>query len=199
MEKPAVTDTPLIDSISKRWSPRIFAETPVSNEHLRQILEAVRWAPSCFNAQPWSFIVGTQENPETFGKLSECLMPGNKDWAAKSSVLILAFTELNFPHNGKPNRHASHDVGLSLGNLLNQATMLGLQAHLMAGFSVESARELFGIPETHDPVTMLALGYQVDLEEIPEDLRERELAPRTRKPLGEFVFGGSNNVPFFTN
>jgi len=74
-----------------------------------------------------------------------------------------------------------------------------LQAHLMAGFSVESARELFGIPETHAPVTMLALGYQVDLEAIPEELRERELAPRTRKPLSEIVFSGSNNEPFFTN
>jgi len=51
MEKTAVTDIPLIESIYKRWSPRIFAETPVSNEHLRQILEAARWAPSCSHAR----------------------------------------------------------------------------------------------------------------------------------------------------
>ncbi len=197
MEKPAITDIPLIESVSRRWSPRAFAETPVSEAHLRQLLEAARWAPSCFNAQPCAFIIGTQDTPETFRKLSECLVPVNQAWAPKAPVLMLALAELNFAHNGKPNRHAQHDVGLALGNLLNQATTLGLQAHLMAGFSAETARELFAVPNTHDPVTMLALGHPGDPESLPEALREKELAPRTRKPLDEIVFGGSLGDSFF--
>ena len=197
MEKPAVTEIPLIASISRRWSPRAFATTPVLQDCLRQLLEAARWAPSCYNAQPWSFIVGTQDNSETFQKLSECLVPANQAWAAKAPVLMLALAELNFVHNGKPNRYAAHDVGLALGNLLNQATILGLQAHLMAGFSRDNARESFALPDTHDPVTMLALGYPGDPESLTENLREKELAPRTRKSLEEIVFGGKLGESFF--
>ena len=197
MEKPTVTEIPLIESISRRWSPRAFATTPVSQDRLRQLLEAARWAPSCYNAQPWTFIVGTQDNPETFRKLSKCLVPVNQSWAAKAPVLMLALAELNFAHNGKPNRHAAHDVGLALGNLLNQATILGLQAHLMAGFSGNTARELFAVPDTHDPVTMLALGYPGDPESLPDTLREKELAPRTRKSLDEIAFGGTLGESFF--
>ena len=197
MEKPTITEIPLIESISRRWSPRAFATTPVSQDRLRQLLEAARWAPSCYNAQPWTFIVGTQDNPETFRKLSTCLVPVNQSWAAKAPVLMLALAELNFAHNGKPNRHAAHDVGLALGNLLNQATILGLQAHLMAGFSGNTARELFAVPDTHDPVTMLALGYPGDPESLPDTLREKELAPRTRKSLDEIAFGGTLGESFF--
>ena len=197
MEKPTITEIPLIESISRRWSPRAFATTPVSQDRLRQLLEAARWAPSCYNAQPWTFIVGTQDNPETFRKLSKCLVPVNQTWAAKAPVLMLALAELNFAHNGKPNRHAQHDVGLALGNLLNQATILGLQAHLMAGFSGDTARELFAVPDTHDPVTMLALGYPGDPESLPDTLREKELAPRTRKSLDEIAFGGTLGESFF--
>ncbi|HIL16515.1 MAG TPA: nitroreductase [Deltaproteobacteria bacterium] len=197
MEKPTITEIPLIESISRRWSPRAFATTPVSQDRLRQLLEAARWAPSCYNAQPWTFIVGTQDNPETFRKLSKCLVPVNQTWAAKAPVLMLALAELNFAHNGKPNRHAAHDVGLALGNLLNQATILGLQAHLMAGFSGNTARELFAVPDTHDPVTMLALGYPGDPESLPDTLREKELAPRTRKSLDEIAFGGTLGESFF--
>lgn len=199
MDKPVITDIPLMESIRKRWSPKIFSETPVSKEHLQQILVAASWAPSCFNAQPWSFIVGINEKQETFVKLSDCLSPLNRVWAVKAPVLMLAIAELNFPHNGNANRHASHDVGLALGNLLNQATMLGLQAHLMAGFSVELAKENFGLPDTHDPFTMLALGYKADIKLIPKEVLETELAPRSRKPLNEVVFAGSVQESFFTN
>ena len=199
MEKTADTDISLTESVFRRWSPKIFSEAHVSKEHLKQIMVAASWAPSCFNAQPWSFIIGTHENHETFSKLSDCLRPLNKEWAVKAPVLMLALAELNFSHNGNTNRHAAHDLGLALGNLLNQATMLGLQAHLMAGFSVELAKENFGISDTHDPVTMLALGYHADKNAIPEEVRDREFAPRNRKPLNEVVFAGSLQEPFFTN
>ena len=199
MENPAVTEIPIMESIYKRWSPKIFSEDPVSNEHLKQIMVATSWAPSCFNAQPWSFIIGTHENNETFEKLSECLMPLNREWAVEAPVLMLAITELNFPHNGNINRHATHDLGLALGNLLNQATILDIHAHLMAGFSIEVARENFGIDDTHDPVTMLAMGYHADMNEITEEFQEKGLPPRTRKSLNQIVFGGSPQESFFAN
>jgi hypothetical protein len=67
----------------------------------------------------------------------------------------------------------------------------------MAGFSGNTARELFAVPDTHDPVTMLALGYPGDPESLPDTLREKELAPRTRKSLDEIAFGGTLGESFF--
>ena len=160
---------------------------------------AASWAPSCFNAQPWLLIIGTHENSETFEKLSDCLMHLNREWAVKAPVLMLALTELYFPHNGNINKHAKHDLGLALGTLLNQATMLDIQAHLIAGFSVEVAREKFGIDDNHDPVKMLALGYHADIKEITEEFQEKGFPPRTRKSLNQIVFGGSPLEPFFAN
>lgn len=60
----------------------------------------------------------------------------------------------------------------------------------MAGFDAVKAREAFAIPEGHEPVDCIAMGYPVPLDEIPEAMRARDLAPRVRKPLAEFVHLG---------
>jgi nitroreductase len=104
---------------------------------------------------------------------------------------MLSVAKLYFEDDGEENRHAFHDIGLAVGNLVIQATALGLFAHQMAGFHVEKAREQFGIPEGYEPVAAIALGYLGQPKLLPEDLRERELKPRTRKSLEEFVFTGN--------
>lgn len=101
---------------------------------------------------------------------------------------MLSVARMYFERNRKRNRHALHDVGLATQNLVLQATSLGLYAHQMAGFDVEKARGLFAIPKGHEPVTVIAIGYLGDPETLPDPLRERELAPRPRKPLDAFVF-----------
>jgi nitroreductase len=156
---------------------------------LLSLLEAARWAPSSFNEQPWSFIVGTRDEPEVYNRLVSCLVEFNARWAARAPVLMLSVARLAFERNGDPNRHAFHDVGMAAENLMIQATALGLVVHQMAGFDVEKAREVFGIPQGYEPCAMIALGYLGDRESLPESLRQREEAPRVRKPISEFVFG----------
>ena len=195
MEKLAVTQYPIHDLLGRRWSPRAFSERPVEPEELRSLLEAARWAPSSYNEQPWSFLVATKESPVEYDRLLSCLIEGNQRWAKTAPVLMLSVAKLRFDHNGALNRHAFHDVGLAVENLIVQATALGLAAHQMAGFEVEKARELYRIPEGHDPVAAIALGYPGDPESLPERLRERELAPRTRKPPEKFVFSGEWGKP----
>jgi nitroreductase len=60
----------------------------------------------------------------------------------------------------------------------------------MAGLDPEKARKVFQIPEGWEAVAAMAIGYPGDPATLPEKLRERELAPRTRKPLSEFVMTG---------
>ncbi len=190
MEKPAQAQYPIHDLLSKRWSPRAFADRPVSPETLRSLFEAARWAPSSYNEQPWNFLVATRESPEDFSRLLSCLVDGNINWARYAPVLMLSVAKLKFDHSGKPNRHAFHDVGLAAENLVIQATALGLMVHQMAGIHVDKSRETYRIPEGYDPVAGFAVGYPGDPQSLPEGLRERELAPRSRKPAESFVFSG---------
>jgi len=191
MEKPAETDYPIEEVLRRRWSPRAFSTRTVEPEKLRSLWEAARWAPSSFNEQPWHFIVAAKENGADFGRLLSCLSERNQQWARNAPVLMVSVTELNFAKTGKPNRHAFHDVGLAMGNLLAEATALGLFVHQMAGFSSEKVKDLFAVPEGFEPVAGIAIGYGADADKAPEGFKEQESAPRSRKPINTFVFEGS--------
>ena len=189
LKRPAETSTAIHDLIAHRWSPRAFESKPVEPEKLRSLLEAARWAPSSYNAQPWYFIVGTKDNPENYKRVLESLIEFNQGWAKNAPVLALSVAKLKFD-DGKPNRHAFHDVGQAAANLSLQAEALGLSVHQMAGIEPEKARKLFNIPADYEAVAGIAIGYAGEPESLPDGLRERELAPRQRKPLDSFVFTG---------
>ena len=191
-EKPAPADHPIFELLARRWSTRAFADRSVDRETLASLFEAARWAPSSGNRQPWSFLVATKENSAEFDRLASVLVPGNA-WARKAPVLALSVVTVD--HSDKPNRHAYHDLGLATENLVIQAVSMGLAVHMMAGFNVDMAREAFEIPARHDPVTMIAIGYPGDLGSLPEDLRQKDIAPRQRKPIREFVFSGKFGRP----
>jgi nitroreductase len=190
VEKPADAQYPIYDLIKRRWSPRAFSDRPVEPGTLRSLLEAARWAPSSNNEQPWNFIVATKDDQAEFSRLLSCLVEGNSLWAQHAPVLMVSVARLSFEDDGKPNRHAFHDVGQAVANLIVQATALGLMAHQMAGFHPDKVRELYGVPKEFEPVAAMALGYPGDPQSLPDKLRTRELAPRERKHIAEFVFTG---------
>jgi len=195
MKKPAATHYPVHELIRDRWSPRAFAEKEVSAEVLRSLFEAARWAPSSSNEQPWAFIVGTKDDSDTHGRLLSTLVEFNQNWAKHAPVLVLALSELAFARNGHPNRNAFYDTGAAVAHLTAEATARGLYVHQMAGFDPHKVIELFSIPTGWEPIAAFVIGYPGDPQVLPESLRERELAPRTRKPLTEFVMSGSWNQP----
>lgn len=188
MEKPAETAHPIHDLLVRRWSPRAFDERPVEPDKLKSLFEAARWAPSSNNEQPWRFVVASKSNPAEHERLFACLLEGNKKWAFRAPVLMLSVASLLFEDDGKPNRHAYHDTGMAVENLVVQATAMGIRVHQMAGFDVQKARETCLIPTGFDPVAMIAIGYPADPGVLPDHLREREMKPRERQPIADFVF-----------
>jgi len=188
MDKLAETQFPIHDLLRRRWSPLAFADRLVEPEKLGSILEAARWAASSFNEQPWGFIVATKQDEPEWSRLLSCLVEGNQVWAKQAPVLMVSVVKLTFGRNGESNRHAWHDVGLAVGNLVVQATSLGLSVHQMAGILPDKVRELYGIPLGFDPVAGLALGYVGGPDSLPESLHQREQAKRMGKPLAEFIF-----------
>lgn len=169
-----------------RWSPRSFDDRDVSSADLRTIFEAGRWAPSCYNEQPWRFLVG-HRNSETYRMILDALVPSNQEWAKRAPILILGVARTRFSHNDTPNNYAAHDLGAAMGFMALQASALGLAAHQMAGFDWVKAREAFAIPENYAMGSVMALGYQGELADLPQRFQAQEQSPRSRKPLNEFV------------
>ena len=184
------TIVPIHNYISARRSPLAYSNIPLEPEKINALFEAARWAPSSFNEQPWRFIYALKEDPAEFETLLDSLIEGNRVWAKNAPMLVLSIARMVFSRNGRPNKHAFHDVGLSVGNLLLQATSMGLMVHQMGGFSIEKVKQGLAIPEGFEPVAMMAIGYPGNVEELPEDLRSREMQQRVRNPLEKFVFKG---------
>ena len=192
MEKIAPTQYPIHSLIARRWSARAFdPNRPISAETLGTLFEAARWAPSNANEQPWRFIVGVNFD-ECHRQILSILSQGNRQFCGNAPVLLIAVAKLNFTTGDqKPNAHALHDLGMALENMFLQAVDLGLYAHFLAAFSPEKATQVFQIPEGFQPITAGALAYPGELSALPEDLREKELVHKPRKPFGEFVFTGA--------
>jgi nitroreductase len=198
MHKRAPTDFPVHDLIAERWSPRAFSDKPVAPDVLQSLFEAARWAPSSSNEQPWAYIVATKDDPENFAKLLSVLVPFNATWAQHAPVLALAVAKLSFEKNATPNRNAQYDVGAASAWLTVEATSRGLFVHQMAGYDHDKARQVFEIPAGWEPIAAIAIGYPGDPDSLPQPLRDREVAPRTRKPISTFVMSGGwkKKAPF---
>ena len=188
--KNAATDHPILKLLAERWSPYGFEDRPVPEADLRSLFEAARWAASSYNEQPWNYLVATKENAVEFERLLGCLVEANQAWAKTAPVLVLGVVSLQFAKNKQDNRAAVHDLGLAAGNLLVEATARGLSVHQMIGILPDKAREVYQIPEHFEAWTALAIGYKADPAKLSDALRERDLTPRQRKPLGKFVFTG---------
>jgi nitroreductase len=197
MKKPAITRVPIDDTIANRWSGRAYDSGKAVNERdVVALLEAARWAPSCYGDQPWRFIVWNRHaDLASWEKAFNCLAPGNQAWVKDAPLLFLAAADSIFNHNGSPNRWGQYDTGAAAENLCLQATSMGLMAHQMGGFDVEKTRSTFGIPEQYALMAMISVGYPADASTLQGEVLEREQAPRKRRELGELFFKGSWGEP----
>jgi nitroreductase len=192
MKKPATTQAPIHDIIANRWSPRAYdASKPVSQAQIISMLEAARWAPSCFGDEPWRFIVWDKnKDAAAWEKAFDCIVQGNQGWAKDAPVFVLICAGTLFEQNQKLNRWGAYDTGAAAVSLSLQATSMGLVTHQMGGFDGEKTRAAFNIPEQFEMMSMMAVGYIADVDALPEEAKERTLAPRKRKPLGELFYEG---------
>jgi len=192
MQKPAITQQAIHELLANRWSGRAYdASQPVSQAQVVSLLEAARWAPSCFGDQPWRYVFCNKaDNMQAWQAAFDCLVPGNQGWAVNAPVLLLICADTLFGHNDKPNKWAAYDTGAATENLCLQATALGLMAHQMGGFDADKARATFNVPERYQILAMVTVGYQAAVEGLSDEDKTRELAARSRKPLEALFFNG---------
>ncbi len=193
--KPLDTCVPIMPVFAERYSGVSFDPArPVERAQLLALSEAARWSPSCFGDQPWRLLIcDKSSNPAAWDKAFACLMEGNQGWCRNAPVLVISCCDTLLTRNDKPNPFGAYDTGAAALAFSLQAASMGLMTHQMGGFVGDKARELFSIPERYRPLAMMALGYQLPQEQLPDAQRERELAPRERAALGTRFFAGEWN------
>lgn len=193
-----MTSVTINELAARRWSPRAFdAQRGVTPAQVTALIEAARWAPSCFGAEPWRFLLWNRAtDPAGWQQAFDCLSDNNRKWVKNVPLLLLSCAGATFENNGQPNRWAHYDTGMAALSLTLEAVAQGLVAHQMGGFDIAKTRAAFAIPEDFMPMAMIAVGYQAAPETIEdEETRQKELKPRGRKAVTERFFGGSWGRP----
>ncbi|MEJ2384131.1 MAG: nitroreductase family protein [Xanthomonadales bacterium] len=185
-------DHPVQDFIANRWSPYAFdRQRDVAESDLRSLFEAARWSMSSYNAQPWRYIVGVRgRSQETWDRVFDCLVEGNRGWAEHAPVLALGLAEHLHPHNQKLNKAALHDLGAASAALTYEATARGIVVHQMVGIKPDRVREVFDLGESVEPLTALAIGYPAAPADADPAMVERDKRKRERRPVEAFVLHG---------
>jgi nitroreductase len=187
INRTAVTSEPIHEVLAERWSPRSFdSSVEVPAEKITAALEAARWSASASNTQPWRFLVARRGTAE-HATIVENLIGFNQSWAASAHVLIVNLAAVT-SDDGTPQRWAQYDLGQAVANLTVQAHHDGLHVHQMGGIEVDGLRAAFDIDPALEPISVTALGVLGTPDALTSDvLREREVAPRSRRPLDELV------------
>ena len=170
-----------------RWSPRAFTGKTLTKEQICSLFEAARWAPSCYNEQPWRFFYAS--DGEKKKEFLSALVERNRQWAIKAPVLIFLAAKRCFAGGNKENAWAGFDAGAAWMSLAFQARKMGLYAHAMAAFDPEQAYKVLNLDRKEYLVlAAIAVGWKGEASELPEDFRSME-APNERKPLAEIISG----------
>ena len=169
----------------ERWSPRAFIDEPIEPGRIKALFEAARWAPSCYNEQPWRFYYAAA--PESREKFLSVLVEKNQKWARKAPLLILLAANKTFTDGGRENPWADFDAGAAWMSLALQARKMDLYAHAMAGFDRNGACEILGLDaEEYHVLAAIAVGRRGSVSDLPEEFREME-APNDRKALDDII------------
>ncbi|MCR4404545.1 MAG: redoxin domain-containing protein [Candidatus Acetothermia bacterium] len=177
--------------IATRRAWRAISSEPIPEELITRLIEAAHLAPSCFNNQPWRFVVATGEGLEKV----KAALPGGNYWTKPAPVIIAVASHRDLDCKLSDGRdYFLFGCGLAVGNLMVQATQMGLVAHPIAGYDPLKVKEALGIPPDYVLMTLVVVGKPGDPGTLSEKHLEIELGPRERKPLeavlawGRFAF-----------
>lgn len=164
----------VLEAVRARRSVRMYKPTPVPEDALARVLEAVRLAPSAKDLQPWKFIL--VRDPELKAKVAAACV--NQTFMAGAPVIVAAcgLPEQAYGRMGRYMNSWPVDVAIAFEHLVLQARAEGLGTCWIGAFYEEEVKALLGVPAGAKVLALTPLGYPA---ESP--------AARPRKPLSEIV------------
>jgi coenzyme F420-0:L-glutamate ligase / coenzyme F420-1:gamma-L-glutamate ligase len=201
----------LFDAIKNRRSIRKYQAHSVAKERIQEILSAAAWAPSAHNAQPWRFIVLSEDSSKRGlakvmakswaedltkdgQKIDNEMFQARIERFATAPLLILAcLTMENMSQQPDQKRQnvegdlAMQSLGAAMQNLLLAAHAKGLGAcwFCAPAFCKETVKKYLEIPREVEPQALIAMGYAAEKPEAP-----------LRKGLDEVCFGDKWSTMF---
>ncbi len=177
----------VVKAINNRRAYRSLEPVEITDDLIKDLAECARLAPSCFNNQPARFCFVKEK--EVLRQMREALSEGN-EWAYEASMIIAVFSKEEDDCVIKDRVYHQFDCGLAAGFLILRATELGLVAHPIAGYSPQKTREILGIPQEYQVITLIIVGKKS--EELNPVLSEKQVEWEKnrpeRKPLEEVAF-----------
>lgn len=178
----------ILPALTDRRARRAIDPRPVPADVRERLWRAASLAPSHGNVQSTRLLV--THDPAVRQAVIAALSEGNRQWAPPSPLFaaIAALPSHERARNyGEDRALWALHAGITLGNLMAQATHEGLVAHPMGNFDEATIRETFAAPAGLRILAVVAIGYPGDPSTLPEDLQAREAAPQKRQPLSSFV------------
>lgn len=172
----------IMQEIKQRWSPQAFSTKKIPEDDIQALIEAACYAPSCFNEQPWRFLIASEE--KELNVMRDLLTEKNQRWARKAPLLILVLAHRYFAYNGKENRWHQFDSGTAWGYLSLEAQKRGLITHGMGGFKRQKTRETLNINEDYEIIAVIAVGKMGNKDELEEEFKKEEF-PNSRRSIKE--------------
>ncbi len=202
LETRRVPNYPVDSLFLHRWSPRAFTSEAISEAQLMTLLEAARWAPSCFNSQPWRFLWARRDTPH-WERFVGLLTPDNQVWARNASALVVVVSNTLMKNPSRsasadggdewvPSHTHSFDAGAAWAQLGLQCTLSGLRAHGIIGIDMARARSELNVPDHFRIEAAIAIGRQAPIETLEDGLQRQE-HPSVREPLS--VIALENGFP----
>jgi len=177
-----------------RWSPRAMTAEPITDEELKTLFEAARWAPSSYNNQPARFLYARRETPG-WQTLFDLMVEQNQLWTKNAAVLMVVISKKTFDYDGSMSVTHAYDTGAAWENLALQGSLMGLVVHGMQGFDYEKARKVLNIPDDYRVEAMAAVGRPAPKDVLPDKLQKREF-PSDRKHVEQISFEVGSGADF---
>jgi len=167
----------VIHAIEERRAYRSLEAVKITEDLIRDLARCAGLAPSCSNNQPWRFVF--VYDPQSLKNMHEALSKGN-EWAYSASLIVAVFSRKEDDCIIKDRVYHQFDCGLAVGFLLLRATELGLVAHPVAGYSPKKTKEILGIPDEYEVITLINVGKYS--EKISPVLSEKQVEWEKNRP-----------------
>ncbi|MEM2988644.1 MAG: nitroreductase family protein [Candidatus Bathyarchaeia archaeon] len=177
----------MIDAIRERRAYRSLDPIEVTGELIRDLAEAARLAPSCFNNQPWRFVF--VHDREALEGVRPALSSGN-ELAKSASMIVAVVSRKDYDCVIKGREYYLFDTGMATALLILRATELGLVAHPIAGYDEGAVKGALGIPADMTVITLVIIGKRSGALSplLSEKQAEAELRRPERLSLERFAF-----------
>jgi nitroreductase len=175
------------EAIQNRRAYRSLDPVEITEDLIKDLASSAQLSASCNNNQPWRFVFVYA--PEMLKKMHDALSKGN-EWVQRASMIIVILSKKDYDCIIGDRVYYQFDTGMATAFLILRATELGFVAHPIAGYSPKKTREILGIPDDLEVITLVNVGKHATT--IHPVLSEKQAAIEKKRPerfpLEKFVF-----------